>query len=50
MTRQHHRSLRRLARARGFTLTELKCDTNLSRRVTFACKAKAVCDGSPYQG
>ena len=33
----------------GFTLTDLKCDTNLSRRVTFACRATALCDGSAYQ-
>ena len=33
----------------GFTLVDLKCDTNLSRRVTIACTAKALCDGSAYQ-
>lgn len=32
----------------GFTLDDLKCDTNLSRRVTIACKATAICDGSAY--
>jgi hypothetical protein len=33
----------------GFTLTELSCKTNSMQRVTFICRAKAVCDGSAYQ-